>query len=113
MWKVEDAPPLAETDKHPEVPSAGLNGKNSIAEFMLEHFGLPADAPLEEMEVLGGRFWSVDGGRLIFSDEPGVTVEQAKAICEMKPEKIAFVKAGEEVSAIIVKYLETHERVEL
>lgn len=113
VWKVEDAPPLAGTDKHPEVPPAGLNGKNTVAEFMLEHFGLPADTPLEEMEVLGGRFWSADGGRFIFSDEPGVTVDQAKAICEMKPEKIAFVKAGEEVSAIVVKYLETHERVEL
>lgn len=110
VWKTEDAPPLAGNDKHPEVPSVGLNG---VAEFMLEHFGLPADTPLEEMEVLGGRFWSADGGRLVFSDEPGVTIEQAKAICEMKPEKIAFVKASEEVSAIVVKYLETHERVEV
>lgn len=113
VWKTEDAPPLAGTDKHPEVPSAGLNGKNAIVEFMLEHFGLPADTPLEEMEVLGGRFWSADGGRLVFSDEPGVTAEQAKAICEMKPEKIAFVKASEDVSAIVVKYLEAHERVKV
>ena len=110
VWKTEDAPPLAGNVKHPEVPSAGLNG---VAEFMLEHFKLPADTPLEEMEVLGGRFWSADGGRFIFSDEPGVTVEQAKAICEMKPEKIAFVKASEEVSDIVVKYLETHERVKV
>lgn len=113
VWKTEDTPLLAGTDKHPEVPSAGLNGRNAVAEFILEHFNLPADTPLEEMEVLGGRFWSADGGRFIFSDGPGVTVEQAKAICEMKPGKIAFVKASEEVSAIVVKYLETHERVKV
>lgn len=63
--------------------------------------------------MLGARFWSAEGGRLIFSDEPGVTVEQAKAICEMKPGKIVFVKANEEVSAVVVKYLEMHERVKV
>lgn len=45
--------------------------------------------------------------------DPGVTVEQARAICLMKPERIALTKASEEVTAEVVKYLETHERVKV
>lgn len=113
VWKTEPAPPLSGGDKHPEVPSAGLISTKGIAEFILKRCGLPADTPLEEMEVLGGRFWSADGGRLIFSDEPGVTVEQAKAICGMRPERIVLTKASDEVTAEVVKYLESHEQVKV
>lgn len=112
VWKTEHAPQLSGVDKHPEIPAAPLNGRN-IAGVILEHFGFPIDTPTEEIEVLGGRFWSVDDGRLIFSDEPGVTIEQARAICLLKPERIALTKASEEVTAEVVKYLETHERVKV
>lgn len=111
VWKVEHFSRHSRDDK-PKIPSAPLNGRN-IAGLILEHFGLPADTPMEEIEVLGDRFWSVDNGRLIFSDEPGVTIEQARAICLLKPERIALTKASEEVTAEVVKYLETHERVKV
>ncbi len=51
--------------------------------------------------------------RVIFSDEPGVTVEQAKVICGMRPERIALTKASNEVMAEVVKYLESHEQVKV
>lgn len=113
VWKMGPAPPLSGGDKHPEVPSAELNSTKGIAEFILKRCGLPADTPLEEMEVVDGRFWSADGGRLIFSDEPGVTLEQAKAICGMRPERIVLTKASDEVTAEVVKYLESHEQVKV
>ena len=113
VWKTEPAPLLSSGDKHPKPPNSGIHSRNSIAEFILKCCGLPADTQLEEVEVLGGRFWSADGGRLIFSDEPGVTVEQAKAICRMKPDRIVLTKASTEVTAEVVKYLESHEQVKL
>ena len=112
VWKTEDAPPLAGNVKHPEVPAAPLTGRD-IARVILEHFGLPADVATEEIEVLGGRFWSVDNGRLIFSDEPGVTVEQARAICGLKPESIALTKACSDVVAEVQKYLDVHEQMKV
>lgn len=112
VWKTEPAPQLSGDVKHPEIPAAPLNGRD-VAGAILEHFGLPADTPTEEIEVLGGRFWSVDGGRLIFSDEPGVTVEQAKVICGLKPESIALTKACSDVVAEVQKYLDVHEQVKV
>lgn len=113
VWKTESAPPLSGSDKHPKPPTAGIHSRNSIAEFILKCCGLPTDTQLEELEVLDGRFWSANGGRLIFSDEPGVTIEQAKAICEMKPDRIVLTKASTEVTAEVVKYLKKHERIKL
>lgn len=112
VWKTEPAPQLSGDVKHPEVPAAPLTGRD-IARVILEHFGLPADVAIEEIEVLGGRFWSVDDGRLIFSVEPGVTVEQAKVICGLKPESIALTKACSDVVAEVQKYLDVHEQVKV
>lgn len=112
VWKMEPASQLSGDDKHPEIPAAPLNGRN-IAGIILEHFGLSAGTPTEEIEVLGGRFWSVDDGRLIFSDEPGVTVEQARAVCGLKPESIALTKACSDVVAEVQKYLDVHEQVKV
>lgn len=113
LWKTEHEPSLPGSDKHPEPPSAGICSRYGIAEFILERCGFPADTLLEEIEVLGARFWSAEGGRLIFSDEPGVTVEQAKAICDMLPERIVLTRATDEVTNEIVKYLKSHEQVKV
>lgn len=113
VYKVEDRESVSSTEKHPECPSTGLLGRNDIRAAILSYYSLPADTAVREIEILGGRFWVVGDNRIIFSDDNGVTVEQAKAICGMKPAHIVVTNASDEVTAEVKKYLETHDRIKL
>lgn len=95
----------------PFAPRTGVIGKQEIFSTILRRAGLPDDTPLTELEICGSRFWSANGGKLIFADEAGTTIEQAEAIIALKPEQISLIKADDNVSAVIGKYLKEHEKL--
>lgn len=95
----------------PFAPETGIIGKQEIFATILKHAGLPADTPLTELDICGARFWSADGGKLIFADDKGTTIEQAEGIIALKPEMIALIKADDEVLQTVKRYLYSHERI--
>lgn len=95
----------------PFAPRTGIIGKQEIFSTILNRAGLPDDTPLTELEICGARFWSANGGKLIFADEAGTTIEQAEGIIALKPEMIALIKADENVVGIVKRYISEHEKI--
>ena len=95
----------------PFAPDTGVICRKDYFKVILERAGLTEDAPLEELDVCGARFWSAGGGRVIFADDKGTTTEQAKALIAMKPEHIALLSPDEEVVRIVRSYLNEREQL--
>lgn len=107
VYKIDDT----KVGEAPFAPNTGIIEKRDIFATILKRAGLPADTPLTELEICGARFWSANGGKLIFADDKGTTVEQAEGIIALKPEMIALIKADADVLGIIKKYLNEHEKI--
>lgn len=95
----------------PFAPDTGVISRKDYFKVILERAGLTEDAPLEELDVCGARFWSAGGGRVIFADDKGTTTEQAKALIAMNPEHIALFSPDEEVVRIVRSYLNEREQL--
>ncbi len=102
--------PIA-NDETPFIPDTGVIRRKDYFKAILERAGLTEDAPLEELDVCGARFWSAGGGRVIFADDKGTTVEQVKALIAMRPEHIALFSPDEEVVKIVRSYLNEREQL--
>lgn len=107
VYKIDDT----KDGESPFAPRTGIIGKQEIFETILNRAGLPVDTPLTELEICGARFWSANGGKLIFADEAGTTDEQAEGIIALKPEKIALIKADDYVVEIVKRYISEHEKI--